>query len=590
MKRLAISWALLPAAAALLVACGGGGGGGGATASSVSGIVAVGAALPNAAVVLIDAQGTTRAVTSDTEGRYQIDTTGLQAPFVVRAAGSIGAQEFSLVSLLPSQTEGQSQTVQITPLTTAIAGLVNAANAYDVDGLMPSQVTTSKVNAAKEQLVFALQDPIRAAGLDSTFDPISQTFTTNRRGPDQVLDVVDVRLRPEGVVLSNRMEVLDSNSDPRNLVLASTGIQSGSWPSGVNPVGDALNNLERKIKNCFALPASERAGPAQTDSGGVVSVSSGSIAPLCKNFVVDAYQNNTHTYAERWGWFLSSSDFLNANVIVNLRYVQRVDNGIADNIAYIVNINIKDVNGNWYTRPEVLEKTVVDGQDSFKLFGNRRQMDFSIDSTVSYIDDLANPLNSRVEGRLQFNAPPHRAKLTSGNSYQYFYEPNSSRAEPKIICAWVTGPMLQTGAVHDVNAPKGGILLKIPHPEIVQSRTFMAIHAKYSQGFDPVNDLNHRDVLKTDCSNAESAPSARISTIGTNNQFTFSAAKATSAATWTYPSINQGNLAVTDQNVGTCVQGNCARRSYVNSRSSQVTATDQSDYVALYGSVDFPER
>ena len=591
MLKQAMRWMMLPAAAAVLVACGGSGSVSQTPTNSLSGIVAVGAALPSASIVLRDALGNTRTATSDVDGRYQIDTTGLQAPFVIRAAGAIGSQEFNLVSLLPSQDPGQNQSVQITPLTTAIAGLVNAANGFDADSLAPAQITTTGVAAARQVLVSALASPIQAAGLDSSFDPISQNFAANRRGADQVLDVVDVRLRPDGVVLSNRMEVLGANSDPSNLIVTNAGVRTGTtWPSGVVPAGDALNDLERKIKECFALPASARAGAPIVDAGGVVSVAPTSIAQVCKNFVVDDYETNTYSFAERWGWFLSSSEFLNSNIILNLRYVQAVptENPISGGNAYVVNINIQDINGNWYTRPEVLERTAANSQDTFKFFGNRRKMDFSIDSTISYIDDLANPLNSRVEGRLQFNSSPHRAKIGQNVRHQYFYEPNTSKAQPKVICAWVTGPMLQTGALHDIEAPKGGILLKIPHPDIVQTRAFMAVHAKYSEGFDPVLINAHKELLMSDCREAQLATDSRIATLGTNNQFTFSAAKATTAATWVYPGVNARNFPVTDANVTTCVTGNCPRRSYVNFRSTEVSAADQSTYMSLYGNTSMP--
>lgn len=578
----------------ILAACGGGGSGSGGT-STVSGVVAVGAGLPNATVLLIDSLGTTRSVLSDASGQYTIDTTGMRAPFVIKAAGAIGTQEYNLVSMLASATDGAANSAQITPLTTAIAALVNAGNGYSADALTPANVTASSVATATGLLTSALSAPIAAAGLPNTFDPIAQPFSTDRTGADQVLDVVDVRIKPTGVVLANRLEVLNASSDPSNLTLTSAG-PSGTWPAGVAPAGQALLDLQNKIKGCFALPNTQRAPGSTTDSGGAVTADLSQMANACKSYVDSAYMQNTYSYAERWGTALSSADFLNAEVVVNLRYVQARP-GLADGNAYVVNVNFKDVNGNWYTRPEVLERTSTPAGDVFTFYGNRRQLDFGVDANFTYIDDLSSPSNSRVEGRLQLNTTPHRAKLAGGGNFQYFYDATSpSLAQPKFICAWITGPLLQNGVTHDIENPKGGVLVKIPHPDAVANRNFMPIHAKYSADFDPVNSFtglnNDRQTLLNDCKSTTGS-NLKVSTSSTNNQFTFSAAKV-STASWTFPGAGGGNFVIDRSNVALCnsntttYSDGCPRRSYVNIRSTEASTQDKLDYINLFGNTSMP--
>lgn len=164
---------MLPAAAAVLVACGGGGGINTSSqpTTTVGGLVAVGAALPNASVLLTDANGNFKTATTNASGEYSIDTTGMVAPFVVKAAGAIGTQEFNLVSVLASTTEGTLNAAQITPLTTAIAALVNSNNNYNADTLTPTSVSATSLAAATSTLTTALSAPISAAGLPSTFNP-----------------------------------------------------------------------------------------------------------------------------------------------------------------------------------------------------------------------------------------------------------------------------------------------------------------------------------------------------------------------------------------------------------------------------------
>ena len=579
------------AVAVSVVACGGGGGS--SSATTVGGTVAVGEALSNATVLLVDADGNTKQVTSDASGAYSIDVSGMRAPFVIKAAGAIGTQEYNLVSMIASSTSGQNNPVQVTPLTTGIAAIVNAVNSYSADSLTPSSVTSSALTAATSRMVGALAGPISAAGLSNSFNPVTDAFSTNRTGADQVLDVVDVRIKPSGVVLANRMEVLTDNSDPTNVLLTSAS-SSGTWPDGVTPAGQAILDLQNKIKACLALPSTQRAPGAVTDTGGFVTADITRVPSECKSYVVSDYLHNTYNYGERWGLALSSSEFLNADVKIILRYVVSRP-GMADGKAYVVNVNFKDTNGNWYTRPEVLERTTTNSSDSFKLYGNRRNVDFSVDANYTYIDDLSTPTNSRVEGRLQMNTSPHRTKASGAQNFAFTYDATTpALAQPKIICAWVTGPLLQTGVAHDVNAPKGGILLKVPHPDAVATRNYMPIHAKYSATFDPVtNTGTDRVTLFNDCKGTTGTP-ALIGTANTNNQFTFTSAKANSSSTWAFPGELLKNFVISSTNVGTCnsntttATDGCPRRSYPNMRSTEVTAQDKIDYVTTFGNTSMP--
>jgi len=577
-----------------VVACGAGSGGEDKKVASttVGGLVAVGESLSNATVLLIDADGLTKQVTSDANGAYSIDVTGMRAPFVIKAAGSIGTQEYNLVSMLASSTSGQNNPVQVTPLTTGIAALVNAGNSYSADGLLPVSVTPTSLTAATALMTTALSGPIAAAGLSSSFNPVTDTFSANRTGADQVLDVVDVRIRPSGVVLANRMEVLTDNTDPRNRVVTASG-SAGDWPPGADPAGLALLDLQNKIKACFALPNTQRAPNATADSGGFVSADISQMPAACNGYVVNGYMHNTYGYGERWGLALSSGEFLNADVKITLRYV--VDRpSMADGKAYVVNVNFKDTSGNWYTRPEVLERTTTGSSDSFKLYGNRRNVDFSVDANFTYIDDLSTPANSRVEGRLQMNTTPHRTKASGAQNFAFTYDSTDpTLAQPKIICAWVTGPFLQTGVTHDPSVPKGGILLKVPHPEAVATRNYMPIHAKYSPDFDPVGNSTDKNTLWSDCKGT-TGTTVRIGTSSTNNQFTINAVKANSASTWAFPGPAANNFEITRSNVGTC-NGNtttatdgCPRRTYATMRSTEVTAQDKLDYFTTFGDTSMP--
>src|SRR5690606_12555137 len=92
---------LLPltiAAAVTLAACGGGGGGGGSKAGGgashvISGAAAVGIPLVGT-VTVKDANGVTRTTNIGNNGSYAVDVSGMTAPFVFRAEGTVGGTTY----------------------------------------------------------------------------------------------------------------------------------------------------------------------------------------------------------------------------------------------------------------------------------------------------------------------------------------------------------------------------------------------------------------------------------------------------------------------------------------------------------------
>ena len=146
------------AAGLALSACGGGGGGTGVpdtTQPVLSGVVAVGAALPSTTVVVIDANGTKVTATTASDGAYEItDPPGLtlKPPFSVKVNTQLGQSEVSMTSLAL----GRGDTANVTPLTTATAALLNAGGNYDPATLVPATVTTASLATASGKLAAAM--------------------------------------------------------------------------------------------------------------------------------------------------------------------------------------------------------------------------------------------------------------------------------------------------------------------------------------------------------------------------------------------------------------------------------------------------
>ena len=432
------------------------------TSTSLSGTVAVGAPVPGAQIKLVDSKGTVRYTTSNADGSYTLSVQGLVAPYVISAVGSVGLQEVALNSVVTSA-DASTSVANVTPLTTAISALVaGSAGGYAPSAVQASALDATKVSAAKSNLGQALASVISQAGL-SSFDPVTSSFVANKTGADQILDAIDVRLRAYGVVLSNRLQPLGSDTDPTPAVI-SQGAQSGSVASG-EAIGAVLADFEARVKACFALPAAQRA-TLTVDAGGYKTATN--LHASCSGLVYSGgYLGQSYTFGEYWGAWLTDPAFDSATVNVAVRYV--VDSAACTSNclepykssgggkAYVVNFNLKDNTGQWYTRPDVLIKPSSDTK--FYLAGNRRPVEFSVQPGFTMIDDLSTPSNSRVEGRYVFFVTPNRAQLTNDAAPKFYYDAtavdNNNRTcganytdackkpAPKLVCAWVTGPFLQ---------------------------------------------------------------------------------------------------------------------------------------------------
>ena len=573
--------------------------------STLKGTVAVGAPVPGALVKVVDSMGNVRTATSGDDGTYSVSTQGLVSPYVITAVGAIGTQEVSLSSVVTS-TDASKAIANVTPLTTAITALVaGTSGSYEPGAVQPASLDASKVNIAKSNLSQALGSLLSQVGL-TAFDPVTSSFVANKIGADEVLDAVDVRLRSYGVVLSNRLQPLGTDLDPAAAVISQGG-QSGGLASG-EAIGSILADFEARVKACFALPAAQRA-TLSVDVGGYKTATN--LHDSCSGLVYPGeggYLGQSYTFGEYWGAWLTDSAFDGATVNVAIRYVVDSSSCTSNCLepyktsgggkSYVVNFNLKDNTGQWYTRPDVLIKPTADSK--FYLAGNRRPVEFSVQPGFTMIDDQSTPANSRVEGRYVFFVTPNRAQLTGDLAPKFHYDASAvdnnnktcgatrsdacKKPMPKLVCAWVTGPFLQRTQQqgtqqHNTAAPRGGVLLKIPHPDAVNIQNYMGMQAKYSADFDPIGTPAHQAILYSDCI---SQTGGAVATPSTTNFYTVMAAP-TVGATWAYnPSATTGPD-VTGTNLGVCDSTSCPRRSYVNYRPQPVSASEAAWYESLAG-------
>ncbi|CAJ0792741.1 cell wall anchor protein [Ralstonia holmesii] len=251
--------------AAVLTACGGGDGGstadtGTSTApaanpQSLTGTVAVGTALANAKVVVIDAKGNTTSTTSDANGSYIVPLSGLTAPLLIAANDPAGIS-LPLYSVVASTATGSSAPVvaNVTPLTTAVTAQLTADG--NPGGLATSSaladVSSSAIAASVAKLNTALSAILAARGVDAgSFDPIGGVFAPNQTGADAVIDAVAITQSTTGSGLQ-----LSSVADPNTAIQLSQNAGSAA-PLAVPPQpANYLATLVAQLGQCLAGTAS----------------------------------------------------------------------------------------------------------------------------------------------------------------------------------------------------------------------------------------------------------------------------------------------------------------------------------------------
>jgi hypothetical protein len=314
------------------------------TAATLSGTVATGAALDGAAVAITDRTGANACsnapLTADATGAYQCTLAATAAaPLLLVATDPAGLRDplVSLSTSLPGA--GQDATVNLSPLTTAIATLL-APNrdvfAFVRDPAVLAAVDAPAYAATRANVVRQLADVLTSLGLDpATFDPVSTAFVggTNT-GADQLLDQVRVVFENGSPVLSNvltpaaapvPMATSTTNEPPRVAASAATGFSVAE-----------LDIFKTKFEACFAVPAGNRES-----------------AEACDGIVVDdapanltggaTFLNRGFTASEFFGGLMAASDMDGARF--NRPVLMSYNPGTNGRAVAVINLKFTDKNG-----------------------------------------------------------------------------------------------------------------------------------------------------------------------------------------------------------------------------------------------------
>lgn len=180
-----------------MVACGGGGGGGGtitpvAPSTSLSGTAAAGAPIIGT-VTVKGSLGNTKSALIEANGNYDVDVSGLTAPYRLRAQGTVGGRTYKLHSYAVADDIGKN--VNITPFTDLIVANVagQIAESYFDNNNVP-ELTAAEIDEQETELQEKLKDVFAALGVDTAIDLLNSTFSADHSGLDAALDIVRVEV------------------------------------------------------------------------------------------------------------------------------------------------------------------------------------------------------------------------------------------------------------------------------------------------------------------------------------------------------------------------------------------------------------
>ncbi|RPH46571.1 MAG: carboxypeptidase regulatory-like domain-containing protein [Burkholderiales bacterium] len=486
------------------------------TALTLSGTAAIGAPLPDATVTLRDAGGRVLTTTTDAAGRFEF--TGLAADARVlqlSASAQLGQRQVVHYALLPGL--AASGTANVTPLTTAVTALAGPTSLpADLDAAQLAALSTDTVRRAAEQVEFALA-PLAAKLVPGGFDPLSTAFEANGRGADLLLDHIELTVRDDAVYIANKMTVGGADDEattggtariPRSAgTAAKSAVRAGKAASdGVTQVSDTatttegFDDLVARFTECFRVPADQRlTNRTQTLA---------TVHPACAGLALPGYQHNGTDFAVRWARALNSATLDTRAGATFLRPEVRLRVATSpERIA--VNINFRDIDGNGYTTPEIIERQ-ADG--TWMLYGNRRSAAGYVEATLSHRTDLTrapvfptwgtayNNVNiSQIEAGFRLSFDP-RLSFGADGSVQYpvtdlttatgyggadrTYAAIAAAAQlagrTSVRCVVVTGPgRFDASGTKWMGFFPHGLVLKRPASSATQD--YLAIDARLSQ-------------------------------------------------------------------------------------------------------------
>ena len=201
--------------------------------STLSGTASAGAPIIGSVTIKDSAapSANQKTVTIAADGKYTIDVSGLAAPFMLRADGTVGGRSYSLYSAAVAA--DLNGTINVTPLTDLIVANVagQIAGAYFAAGNF-STLTSADLSAQESALRARLQPILAAAGVSASTDLLRSSFAADHTGLDAALDVLRVDITGATATITNiisNQQITDNIASKTDtvVVLGATDVAAG---------------------------------------------------------------------------------------------------------------------------------------------------------------------------------------------------------------------------------------------------------------------------------------------------------------------------------------------------------------------------
>lgn len=359
-----------------LTACGGGDSSSSAPAAktTISGTAAAGAPIIGR-VFIKDSLGVEKSVPIAADGTYTIDVValGLKAPYMVRADGYVGGNEYHLYSAATQADVGG--TINITPLTDLIVANIakTVASDYYTSGNF-SSLTAEQLTTQSNALAAKLEPILAAVGVSSSIDLLRTSFATDHKGLDAALDVIRVTTDTTTNVatISNILttETITSNIETQTYSGTLTSATTTAVTTGATDV-QMISAGFKKFSDLFATSL-----PSPTNSTLLGLFDSATF--MMEGQSLDAFLSEITTEKSMIGISftnisIKSIDTTNGTAVVGFSVIE---NGTLSNDAPDTWNMIKK-NGNWYMQ------------------GDQRIADVDVEAVAEYqMSNTTNPINT----------------------------------------------------------------------------------------------------------------------------------------------------------------------------------------------------
>jgi hypothetical protein len=158
-------------------------------------------------VTVKDYDGQTRSTPIGSNGRYIADVTGLTAPFILHASGTVAGKSVSIYSAA----QNTSDTTNINPYTNL--ALAIAVNGIDLDTVFTNPITyhpniTSNIDTAVGTVKTVFQNFLSEFDIqDADFDPLNGDYAADGSDMDGLLDNLSIN------VSGNDLKIIDNNTN-----------------------------------------------------------------------------------------------------------------------------------------------------------------------------------------------------------------------------------------------------------------------------------------------------------------------------------------------------------------------------------------